>query len=280
MKVALFNDFQLGVVKENRIYDVGRLLFGESFSGVCPMLEFIRGYEQYRERLEARLDQAPSYSLDSVRLRQPVSRPGKIVAAPVNYMSHKKEMNVKHTARTLGFFLKASTSLIGPGDSIVLPRIKAGRRFDHELELAFVIGKKAKNVKAEQAADYIFGYTGLIDVTLRPDAEHEEERCLRKSFDTFTPLGPWIVTGDEIGNPDDLDMRLTVNGEVRQQANTKDMVVGIFELVEIYSHVMTLEPGDVIATGTPEGVGPIRAGDVVRIELEGIGAFSNPVRSE
>jgi 2-keto-4-pentenoate hydratase/2-oxohepta-3-ene-1,7-dioic acid hydratase in catechol pathway len=280
VKIALFNEFQLGVVKDDRIHDIGALLFGTEHPHPCPMVEFVRHYNKYREQVEQGLSGTVSYALSEVRLRQPVSRPGKIVAAPVNYLSHKKEMNVHNTARGLGFFLKANTSLIGPGDPIMLPKIKEGRRIDHELELAFVIGKTAKNVKAEDAYSYIFGYTGLNDVTLRPDADNEEERCLRKSFDTFTPMGPWIVTQDEIAEPQNLNMTLTVNGETRQKVNTADMVCGIAELIELFSHVMTLEPGDIIATGTPDGVAPIKQGDVVKIEIEQIGSFLSLVETE
>lgn len=279
MNIALFNDFQLGFVKDDRIYEVGGLLFAGQ-QPICPMIEFIRGYDRFKAVVEARYSECNSYALDEVRLRQPVSHPGKIIAAPVNYLSHKKEMNVQHTARGLGFFLKAGTSIIGPGDAIVLPANKRGRRIDHELELAFVIGKRAKNVAAEDAHQYIFGFTGLNDVTLRPDEHNEEERCLRKSFDTFTPMGPWITTVEDIPDFNNIHMKLTVNGEVRQKAIAKDMVCGIAELVEIYSRVMTLEPGDIIATGTPDGVAPLHAGDVVKIDIERVGAFANSVTAE
>ncbi|WP_339159449.1 fumarylacetoacetate hydrolase family protein [Paenibacillus sp. FSL W8-0186] len=279
MKIALFNDFQLGLVRGDKVYDVGGLLFNEKKT-LCPMVELVRSYDTYKEIIESRYTECEAFNIAEVRLRQPVSRPGKIVAAPVNYLSHKKEMNVQHTARGLGFFLKANTSIIGPNDPIILPASKHGRRIDHELELAFIIGKKAKNVKAEDARHYIFGFTGLNDVTLRPDEHNEEERCLRKSFDTFTPMGPWITTLEDIPDYTNINMDLKVNGEIRQQVNTKDMVCGIAELVEIYSHVLTLEPGDIIATGTPEGVAPIKPGDTVTITIEHIGAFSNPVTAE
>lgn len=280
MKIALFNDFRLGLVQDDRIYDIGAVLFGDDHSHPCLMSAFIHRYGEYKDIVMERMNEAPVYMLAETRLRQPVARPGKILAAPVNYASHQREMNVRHTARGLGFFLKASSSLIGPGDAIVLPASKPGRRFDHELELAAVIGQRAKNVKAVDAGKYIFGYTCLNDVTLRPDEHHEEERCLRKSFDTFTPVGPWIVTADEIGDPQNLQMTLHVNDERRQHANTGSMICGIAELVEIFSHVTTLEPGDIIATGTPDGVAPIRPGDVVRIEIERIGVLANPVETE
>ena len=278
MKLALFNDFQLGVIQEGRIYEIGEKLFGQYLPkwGVCPMVRLIAEFEQKQAEIEGILQAAPSYPLSEVRLRHPVARPGKIVAAPVNYLSHKKEMNVEHTARGLGFFLKAQSSLIGPNDTILLPN--AERRFDHELEFAFVIGKTAKHVKRADALDYVFGYTGLIDVTLRPDDTHHEERCLRKSFDTFTPVGPWIVTRDEVADPDNVNMVLKVNGEIRQQVNTRDMICNVAELIEIYSHIMTLEPGDIVATGTPDGVGPIKDGDVVSMEIEGVGSFSVDVQ--
>ncbi|RUS45731.1 fumarylacetoacetate hydrolase family protein [Cohnella sp. AR92] len=280
MKFALFNDFQLGLVQDSRIYDIGLVLFGAEHPHPCLMKAFIDQYDSYKTNVEELIKEAPSFALSEVRLRQPVSKPGKILAAPVNYYSHQREMNLHNTARGLGFFLKANTSLIGPGDPIVLPAYKAGRRIDHELELAIVIGKKAKNVKAADAGDYLFGYTCLNDVTLRPDEQNEEERCLRKSFDTFTPMGPWIVTADEVGDAQNLEMALHVNDERRQKINTKEMVCGIGELVEIFSHVATLEPGDIIATGTPDGVAPIRRGDRVRIEIERIGVLANPVEAE
>lgn len=155
-----------------------------------------------------------------------------------------------------------------------MPRGSA-RRFDHESELAVIIGKAAKDVRREDAMDYVFGYSCLIDGTMRIEkGTGEEERTMRKSFDTFTPLGPYLVTADEIVDPENLDNNLWVNGELRQSANTRDLIVGIAELIEMVSSVLTLRPGDVIATGTPEGVGPIADGDVVRIEIEKVGSMT------
>ena len=144
------------------------------------------------------------------------------------------------------------------------------RRVDHEAEIAFVIGKEAKDVKAEDAADYIFGYLALMDITVRG----KEDRPWRKSFDTFTPIGPWIVTGDEVENPNQLQMNLWVNDEIRQSANTSDLIYDCYKFLEAASSVMTLMPGDIVTTGTPEGVAPITKGDTVRLNIERIGEFS------
>lgn len=271
MKFTLFNDFQLGIIENDTVYDIGQAIGDSSRKSDCPMVDFIRQFASKTDEWTALLENAPKFPLSEVRLRQPMARPGKIVAAPVNYVSHQQEMKEEFTARNLGFFLKAQTSIIGPEDTVRLPY--SDRRIDHELELAFVIGKTAKNVSREDAMDFVFGYTGLIDVTLRPDEVHIEERCLRKSFDTFTPIGPWIVTKDEIPNPDDINMVLKVNGEVRQKVNTRDLICNVSELIYLYSKIMTLEPGDLIATGTPEGVGPIKQGDTIEMEIEGIGQF-------
>jgi 2-keto-4-pentenoate hydratase/2-oxohepta-3-ene-1,7-dioic acid hydratase in catechol pathway len=168
---------------------------------------------------------------------------------------------------SLGFFLKAASSIIGPGDTVKLPF--RDRRTDHELEFAFVIGKPAKNVKVEDALDYVFGYTGLLDITVRG----REERCLRKSFDTFTPIGPVIATKEDIPDPNNVNMYLTVNGNIRQKVNTSQLICNVAQLIEAYSRVTTLEPGDIVTTGTPEGVGPITEGDVIKLVIEGIGSF-------
>lgn len=220
-----------------------------------------------------RLNRSPALPLGDVRLRPPVPQPSKIVAAPVNYALHQDEMNAQFqnaefTIERLGFFLKAPSSIIGPGDTVLLPF--KDRRTDHEAELALVVGKAAKDVPVAEAPDYIFGYFALMDITVRG----KEDRPWRKSFDTFTPIGPWIVTADEVGNPNELDMKLWVNEEIRQSANTRTMIYDVYKFFSAASQVMTLLPGDILTTGTPEGVGPIQKGDTVRICIERIGEFS------
>ena len=203
--------------------------------------------------------------LRDVRLRAPVADPSKIIAAPVNYRDHQTEMNVGSHVGALGFFLKAPSSLLDPGGTIQLPY--HDRRFDQEGELALVIGRTARRVSEHDALSYVFGYTGLLDITMRGG----EDRSTRKSFDTFTPMGPVLVTADEFGDPDDVQLRCWVSGDLRQKATTRDLIWDVARLVSYASSVTTLYPGDVITTGTPAGVGPITAGDTIRLELSGLG---------
>jgi len=203
--------------------------------------------------------------LRDVRLRVPVADPSKIIAAPVNYRDHQAEMSTDSQVGALGFFLKAPSSLLDPGGTIQLPY--HDRRFDQEGELALVIGRTARLVSEQDALSYVFGYTGLLDITMRGG----EDRSTRKSFDTFTPMGPVLVTADEFGNPDDVELRCWVSGNLRQKASTRDLIWNVARLVSYASSVTTLYPGDVISTGTPAGVGPLSAGDTVRLELSGLG---------
>lgn len=209
-------------------------------------------------------------SLDDVRVLAPVS-PSKIVAVGLNYRDHAREMGKKIPEEPL-LFLKAPSALNHPGGDIVYPR--ASKRVDHEAELAVVIGRKAKDVKAKDASAVILGYTCINDVTARDLQVKDGLYARAKGFDTFAPLGPWIETDLD---PSALSVRCLVNGQVRQDGNTREMAATVPELVEFISHIMTLHPGDVIATGTPPGVGSVQVGDEIRIEVEGIGALTNRV---
>jgi len=273
MKIALFNNNELGVVQDELIYNIGDFVSWDAMRPQESLITLMENFEELKPRIEESLGLASHYPLEEVVLKAPVPKPGKIVAAPVNYYLHQDEMNeqfsnAEYTIEKLGFFLKAPSSIIGPGDTIKLPFLD--RRTDHEAELAFVVGKKAKDIPASEAHKYIFGYFALMDITVRG----KEDRPWRKSFDTFTPIGPWIVTGDEIGNPHELDLKLWVNDEVRHSANTKDLIYDCYKFFEAASANMTLEPGDIITTGTPEGVAPIDKGDQVRIQITRIGEFS------
>ncbi len=211
-----------------------------------------------------------AFALDDVRVLAPVS-PSKIVAVGLNYRDHAREMGKTIPAEPL-LFLKAPSAVNRPGGDIVYPR--ASSRVDHEAELAVVIGRRAKEVKRKDASAVILGYTCINDVTARDLQVKDGLYARAKGFDTFAPLGPWIET--EL-DPSALGIRCLVNGEIRQDGNTREMGATVPELVEFISHVMTLNPGDVIATGTPPGVGPVKVGDEIRIEVEGIGALTNRV---
>jgi 2-keto-4-pentenoate hydratase/2-oxohepta-3-ene-1,7-dioic acid hydratase in catechol pathway len=208
--------------------------------------------------------------LEEVRLLAPVV-PGKIVAVGLNYKDHARELGMEIPEEPL-LFLKAPSALIGPEGEIVYP--PQSQRVDHEAELAVVIGRAAKNVKEKDAAAHILGYTCFNDVTARDLQRKDSQFARSKGFDTFAPLGPWIVTGFD---PTEAPVRCLVNGEVRQDGNTREMIASVYRIVEFISTFMTLFPGDVIATGTPPGVGSLRVGDVVTVEVGGIGALTNRV---
>jgi len=234
--------------------------------------------------IEAIHGQSPQLPLAGLKLLSPVANPGKIIAAPVNYQKHldevKGDVQLHQNTQThtitiqkAGLFLKASSSLVGSGEGVALRHLD--RRNDHEVELALVIGKTANNVKASEALNYVAGYAIGLDITIRGT----EDRSFRKSPDSYTVLGPWLVTADEIPNPGDLNLGITVNGEVRQKSNTKYMILGVPELIELASSFYTLYPGDIISTGTPEGVSPIVPGDTIVATIERIGTMEVRVRA-
>lgn len=268
MKIALFNENSVGVIDGSNVIDITELIAWNKEVPQASLVGMMGDFEDLKPKIEAGIGSCPVYPISDVSLRAPVPNPSKIIAAPINYILHKQEMNTALTVDRLGFFLKSPSSIIGPDQTVLLPF--KDRRVDHEAEIAFVVGKEAKDVKAEDASKYIFGYLALMDITVRG----KEDRPWRKSFDTFTPIGPWIVTADEVENPNQLQMNLWVNDEIRQSANTRDLIYDCYKFFEAASSVMTLLPGDIVTTGTPEGVAPITKGDTVRIHIERIGEFS------
>jgi 2-keto-4-pentenoate hydratase/2-oxohepta-3-ene-1,7-dioic acid hydratase in catechol pathway len=204
----------------------------------------------------------------------PPCQPTKIVALGLNYADHAAEAGLSLPRQPI-IFLKPPTAVIGHQDQIVYPPMS--QRVDYEAELAVVIGRWAKDVPVHEARRYILGYTCSNDVTARDLQQKDGQWTRSKSFDTFCPLGPWIVTDL---NPSELAITCRVNGKVQQTGNTKDMIFNVWSLVSFISRVMTLEPGDVIMTGTPAGVGPLSPGDVVEVEIEGIGILENKIVSE
>jgi len=285
MKIASFNDFRVGVVDGSSVHDMTAAL--PDFLRELPRQRInwlVAHWAELRGRFAGYRDTAPAVPLSSVELLAANPAPQHVFAAPANYQKHIGELGDRavtkggRSAREQGVFLKAPGSLVGAGGALRLPK-GSTRRFDHESELAVIVSREARNVPREKAMDYVFGYACLIDATMRIEkGVAEEERSMRKSFETFTPLGPWIVTADEVPAPGNLKNQLWVNGELKQSANTGDMIVGIAELIELASSVLTLQPGDVIATGTPEGVGPFVPGDEVRIAIENVGSMTLPVR--
>jgi 2-keto-4-pentenoate hydratase/2-oxohepta-3-ene-1,7-dioic acid hydratase in catechol pathway len=289
MKLAVYDDFQLGVVEGTAGDMVVRPI-----THLVPMafdlmpaarLNWVAAHwSEVGTAIAAEVatSQVAPLPLADVRLRASSPAPAHVFALPGNYREHLGEIgnltvSGKRTANEMGFFLKAPGSLVGAGEEIALPQ-GSERRFDHECELAAVIGARASDVPADRAHEHVFGYTCAVDVTMRIAPGHrEEDRSMRKSFATFTPLGPYLVTSDEVGDPHDLTSRLSVNGDVRQSAQTRSMIVNVWQAIEIISSVVALEPGDVILTGTPAGVGPLAIGDEVEIGISRIGSMTLPV---
>jgi len=277
MKVALFDEWRVGIVDDRGIVDITDLVPG--WEPVWPfswMLHFIQSFPRRRGEWAAALAERPAIPLENVRLRPPVPVPSKIVAAPVNYLLHQQEMGgaqgvyAGSTIKTIedyGLFLKPPSSIAGPDDEITLPF--AGRRTDHEAEVGIIIGRTVRNVTEAEADEAIFGFTGLLDLSVRG----LEDRPYRKGFDGFCPIGPWIVTRDEIPDMNRIGFRLWVNGQLRQQGNTQNMIYSMRRLVALASYQTTLYPGDIIASGTPEGVGEVKPGDALQLEVDGIGVL-------
>ncbi|SAL67083.1 fumarylacetoacetate hydrolase family protein [Caballeronia humi] len=249
------------------------------------MIGLIEGWSAFRDRLQALTASAPvDHVLDAVTLLAPVPRPPKILGIGLNYADHLAESGMDKPADQL-WFAKMPTSATGPFAPIDLPRVS--EQLDYEAELAFVIGKRCRHVPRVRAHEVIFGYCVANDVSVRDWQVRTSQFMLGKSFDTHAPFGPSIVTADEIADPHSLGIRCFVNGEKRQDSNTRELIFNCFEQVEHLSKVMTLEPGDLILSGTPGGVGVgskpprwLRAGDRVKVEIDGIGAIENIVQTE
>lgn len=292
MKLALFDDNRLGVVSTSpdgdTIVDVTAALPwphdpDQLTAGWWRAL--CRDFAELGPVLQEAARAGVPQPLSRVTLRAPVLGPTKVIAAASNYGEHVAEMHGVQE-RTLGrveswmmnfdVFLKAPSSIVGPGAEIVLPPdvVAAGHEVHHESELVIVIGRGGADLPVESAMDAVLGFTAGLDITVRSAAD----RSRRKSYDTFSPLGPWLVTRDETGDGDDLDIRLTSGGEVRQSVNTRDLLTPVPEIVSYASRMMTLNPGDVIFTGAPPGVGPIASGEKLEMTIDRIGSMTVSVR--
>ena len=249
------------------------------------MLEFLGAGQSGLDALQQLIDsQQARIPLSEVKLLAPVPRPGKFLGIGLNYADHIAETALEKPEYPT-FFTKQSSCVIADGDAIHLPKVS--EKLDYEVELAFVIGKRCRHVPLEKAHEVVAGYTLVNDVTVRDWQFRTPTWMIGKSFDTHGPMGPWIVTVDEVADPHNLILKTWVDDELRQSSNTRNMIFNIYQMIAYLSQAMTLEPGDVIATGTPSGVGVkmkprgyMKAGQVVTIEIESIGRLTNPVIDE
>lgn len=283
MRLIVYDDYMIGTWEQDGIHDLTDLLRASGrFGAPQRMNELISRFDELRAQVEARRRGGPVIDIAGVRLRAPSPRPMNFLAAPLNYRTHAAEMvgpiaSGGTSAVEMGFFVKAAGSLCGASDAVELPPGR-NRRFDHEAEIAFVIGREARAVPRATALEHVFGYTLILDNTMRMTETQREERTLRKSFWTFSPAGPCIVTADEIPDPRAITIRLWVNDELRQEGSLGDLILDVPGLIQQASAVLPLVSGDLYATGSPAGIGPIVPGDTIRVAAEPIGEMRLDVR--
>ena len=286
MRLCRFDNNRIGLVRGRDLHDVTAIVdtllppprypppFGD---------HLIANLNALRPGMERLADTTPPRRLDEVKLLSPVATPSKIIGTPVNYRAHAEEAQrdpeiavySAGRARNIkdqGLFLKASSSLVGPSEGVAIRF--PDRRTDHEVELGVVIGRKTGPVAEADALGVVAGYAIALDMSVRG----AEDRSFRKSPDSYAVLGPWLVTADEVGDPAALDFSLRVNGELRQAANTRDMIISVASQIAWASSVYTLYPGDIIMSGTCQGVAPVKGGDVMTLSFEGIGEMTVAVR--
>jgi 2-keto-4-pentenoate hydratase/2-oxohepta-3-ene-1,7-dioic acid hydratase in catechol pathway len=289
MRLCRYDDNRLGLVEGYTLRDVTRAI------GKLPQLrwpfphgdQLIASLDTIKHAIKDAAEASPRKLVSEVKLLSPVANPPRIIGAPLNYKLHVDEAAdpaINHGVPLANFdgfdtpidkhglFLKSQTGSVGPGEGIEIKF--PGRRNDHEIELAVIIGRGGRNIPRDYAFDHVAAYTIGLDMTVRGT----EDRSFRKSADSYSVLGPWLVTKDEIPQPDKLNLHIAVNGQIRQRANTRDLIVSIPELISRVSRVYALYPGDVIMTGTPEGVSEIQPGDTIIASIEQIGAMEVKVR--
>ncbi|HXF52763.1 MAG TPA: fumarylacetoacetate hydrolase family protein [Hyphomicrobiaceae bacterium] len=284
MKLCRFDDDRLGLVIGDTVHDVSpaqeeiRRRYPYAMQGDAV----IAALGEWRSRLEEMAKRAPRKPVAEVKLLAPVARPSKVMAAPTNYAKHIAEMAARRDHKPpkissnigeAGIFLKANSALVGASEGI--PVRFPERRTEHEIELVVVIGKAGTDIPAARAMEHVAGYTMGLDMTVRGP----EDRSFRKSLDGYAPVGPWLVTSEEIADPDDLRLTLHVNGELRQTADTREHIYKVARLIEFASSFYTLHPGDLLFTGSPAGVAPVKAGDVIRAHSNAIGSMEISVRA-
>lgn len=249
----------------------------------ATMIAFLEG-DASLHKLAEQVPTTEGYPLSNVKLHAPIPRPGKIMCIGLNYSDHAAETG-EALPKFPVVFAKYANTVIAAGESIVLPKVT--NQIDYEAELGFVIGKRARYISESAAFDYVAGYLIVNDVTARDYQRRTSQWTIGKTFDTFAPMGPALVTADEVADPHNLNIQLTIGGEMLQNSNTRNLIFGIPKLIASLSEVMTLEPGDVVSTGTPPGVGTarkpqrwLRTGETVSITIEKLGTLTNPVVAE
>jgi 2-keto-4-pentenoate hydratase/2-oxohepta-3-ene-1,7-dioic acid hydratase in catechol pathway len=277
MKILYFNDFRLGILNGDHVIDVTDVVFDIPHTGPHNLISgLIEHFDQYKSKIEAAVKVGTGVPLKSVRIRPPLPKPNNIDCMAVNYM----EDGTRTSPAPINAFNKAPGTVIGDGDTMVLPDV-AATVFEGEAEVAVIIGKRCTNVSAKDAMPYIFGYTNFIDGSARGLGPEGNVFFQMKSRDTFAPLGPFIVTADEIADPHNLQIKLWNNGVLMQNFNTSDMAHKIPRCIEWISSIHTLEPGDVVATGTNHrGLNPFMDGDKIELEVEGLGRLHINVRDD
>jgi 2-keto-4-pentenoate hydratase/2-oxohepta-3-ene-1,7-dioic acid hydratase in catechol pathway len=294
MKICQYDSNQAGAVVGDRVYPIGEALVkGGVLRSGYTMLEVVDAMANQPAAMQcarAAVGSGPAVPLSAIKILAPILNPGSIWAAAANYREHQREMETRvgvsqrsdQTKDELmaEFFLKATSSIVGPGGTVILPRIS--KDVDFECELCAVIGKQARRVSEEKALDYVFGYTICWDISQRDPWGRgiHNTRNIRKGFDTFTGLGPWIVTKDEIDDPQNLSIKVEQNRKPMMDAHTGDMICTLREHIRFLSSVLTLRPGDLITTGTPAGVRKLSDGDHLKGSIEKIGTMELNVRAE
>ena len=277
MKLLYFNDFKLGVVNGDKVVDVSKIVRGIPHTGPHDLINgLIANFSKYRVKLKKAAATGKGVPLSRVKIRPPLPRPYNIDCMAVNYM----EDGTRSEPAPINAFHKSPSGVIGNGDTMILPDVPA-TIFEGEAEVAVIIGKRARNVKAADAMKHVFGYMNFIDGSARGLPPSGNTFFQMKSRDTFAPMGPYIVTADEIKDPHHLQIKLWVNGTLMQNFNTDDMAHKIPRCIEWLSSIHTLEPGDVVASGTNHrGLNPFQDGDVVELETEGLGRLTIKVRDD
>mgnify|MGYP001436190788 FL=1 len=277
MKLVFFDDFKLGVVKDDTVVDVSGTVSGVEHTSPQDLIgKVIENFSQHRAALQQAADSGQGTPLDQVRLRSPLPKPSNIICMAVNYM----EDGTRDEPAPINAFQKSPNAVIGDGDTMVLPDIPASI-FEGEAEFALVIGKHASNVKQEDAYDYIFGYTNFIDGSARGLQAGGNTFYQMKSRDTFAPIGPYLVTADEINDPQKLAIKLWVNEDLKQSFNSDDMAHKIPRIIEWVSSIHELEPGDIIATGTNHrGLSAFQNDDKIELEVQGLGTLHFSVQDD